>query len=66
VTRRSACHCEEAIETFAVPIALPQIVVAQARSPVSSLPGGFDDMDIGVLDWTAAEVRNVSCNFLRM
>jgi hypothetical protein len=66
VTRRSACRCEEAIETLAVLIALSQIVVAQPHSPVSNLPGGFDDVDIDVLDWIAAEVRSVSCNFVRM
>jgi hypothetical protein len=29
-----------------------QIVVAQAHSPMLSLPGGFDDVDIAVLEWT--------------
>jgi hypothetical protein len=66
MTRRSACHCEESIETFAVLIALSPIVVAQPRSSVSNLPGGFDDVDIDVLDWIAAEVRSVSCDLLRM
>jgi hypothetical protein len=66
VTRRSVCHREESIETFAVLIALSQIVVADTRSAVSNLPGGFDHLDIAVLDWITAEGRSVSCNLMRM
>jgi hypothetical protein len=51
---------------FALRIALSQVVVAQPPSPGPNLPGGFDHLDIAVLDWIAAEGRSVSCNLLRM
>jgi hypothetical protein len=40
-------------------IAHSQIVVAQPR-PMPTLPAGFDDSDIAVLDWIAAEGPGVS------
>jgi hypothetical protein len=54
------------LETLAVMIACSQIVVAQPRSPIPSLPGGFDEVDIAVLDWIAAEGRTVSRRFMRI
>ena len=41
------------IETLAAVIAHSQIVVAQPHSP--TLPAGFEDLDIAVLDWIAVE-----------
>jgi hypothetical protein len=40
---------------LAVVIACSEIVVAQPRSPMPSLPGGVDDVDIAVLDCISAE-----------
>jgi hypothetical protein len=54
------------VKTLAVAIACSQIVVAQPRSPMPSLPGGFDDVDIAVLDWIAAEGRSVCRRLLRI
>jgi hypothetical protein len=42
------------LETFAAVIADSQIIVA---GPVKRLPAGFDDIDIAILDWIAAEGR---------
>ena len=42
------------IEALAAVIAHSQIVVAQPQRPMPSLPAGFDDSDIAVLDWIAA------------
>jgi hypothetical protein len=36
-------------------IAHSQIVVAQPRRPVTSLPAGYDYADIAVLDWITLE-----------
>jgi hypothetical protein len=41
-------------DTFAGVIAHLQIVVA---GPVRRLPAGFDDIDVAILDWIAAEGR---------
>ena len=46
------------IETLAAVIAHSQIVVAQPHSP--TLPAGFEDLDIALLDWITAERRRVS------
>jgi hypothetical protein len=47
------------IEALAAVIAHSQIVVAQPQRPMPSLPAGFDDSDIAVLDWIAAEGRRL-------
>jgi hypothetical protein len=52
------------VETLAAVIAHSQIVVAQPRSPMPRLPGGFDDVDIAVLDWIAAEGRRLGRSLL--
>jgi hypothetical protein len=52
------------IEALAAVIAHSQIVVAQHR-PMPSLPAGFDDSDIAVLDWIAAEGRRFGRGILR-
>jgi hypothetical protein len=52
------------IETLAAVIAHSQIVVAQRHSP--TLPAGFEDLDIAVLDWIAVEGRSLgrgSCGY---
>jgi hypothetical protein len=54
------------VETLALVIAQSQIVVAQPHSPMPSLPGGFDDVDIAVLDWIATEGRRLGRRLLRM
>jgi hypothetical protein len=45
------------VETLAAVIAHSQIVVAQPCRPAPLLPAGFDDADLAVLDWIAAEGR---------
>ena len=47
------------IEALATVLAHSQIVVAQPQRPMPSLPAGFDDSDIAVLDWIAAEGRRL-------
>jgi hypothetical protein len=43
------------VEMLAAVIAHSQIVVSQPRRPMTSLPGGFAERDVAVLDWIAAE-----------
>lgn len=45
------------IVTLAAVIARSQIVVAGARSDARRFPAGFDDADIAILEWIAAEGR---------
>lgn len=47
------------VETLAAVIAHSQIIFAQLRRSPSRLPAGFDDVDIAVLDWIAAEGRRL-------
>lgn len=47
------------VETLAAVIAHSQIIFAQLRRSQSRLPAGFDDVDIAVLDWIAAEGRRL-------
>jgi hypothetical protein len=42
------------VETLAAVIARSPIVVAR---PASRLPAGFDDVDVAILNWIAAEAR---------
>jgi hypothetical protein len=44
------------LETLAAVIARSQIVVT-ARTPRRRLPEGFDDVDVAILNWIAAEGR---------
>jgi hypothetical protein len=43
------------LDTLSAVIARSQIVVA--RPPCRRLPAGFDDVDIAILNWIAAEGR---------
>jgi hypothetical protein len=43
-----------------------QIVVMQSAKPASRLPAGFDEVDISILDWIAAEGQRVHRSFVRM
>jgi hypothetical protein len=52
------------VETLAAVIAHSQIIMAQPRRPVPRLPAGFDDVDIAVLDWIAAEGRRLGRSLL--
>jgi hypothetical protein len=62
------------LETLAAVIAHSQIVVPQIAVrrrfawPAQSrlLPAGFDETDIAVLDWIAAEGRRAGRSFVRM
>jgi hypothetical protein len=51
------------LEMLAATIAHSQIVVA---GPAKRLPDGFDDVDVAILDWIAAEGRRVGRSFVRM
>jgi hypothetical protein len=53
------------LETLTAVIAHSQIVVAD-RTPRRRLPAGFDDCDIAILDWIAAEGRRAGRSFVRM
>ncbi len=58
-----------ALETLVAVIAHSQIVLAQpagfaARSV--RLPPGFDEVDLAILDWIAAEGRRVGRSFVWM
>jgi hypothetical protein len=55
-----------ALETVVAVIAHSQIVVAPPAKLVPRLPAGFDEWDIAVLDWIAAEGRRVGRRFVRM
>jgi hypothetical protein len=54
------------VETLAVVIGCSQIVMARPRTPMPNLPGGFDSVDVAVLDWIAAEAEVVSRRLLQM
>jgi len=54
------------IEALAAVIEHSQIVVAQPQRPMPSLPAGFDDSDIAVLDWIAAEGRRLGRGLLQI
>jgi hypothetical protein len=51
------------IETFAAVIARSPIVMMR---PAARFPAGFDDVDVAILDWIAAEGRRIGCGFARM
>jgi hypothetical protein len=54
-SRREAASPDRSdFDTLAVVIAHSQVFVAE---PVWRLPTGFDDIDIAILDWIAAEGR---------
>ena len=48
-------------------IAHSQIVVAAPKGVAKchSLPAGFDDVDIAMLEWIAAEGRRLGCGYVR-
>jgi len=48
------------IATLAAVIARSQIVVTAVRSDSRRLPAGFDDIDIAILEWIAAEGRRAA------
>jgi hypothetical protein len=52
------------IESISAVIAHSQIVVAQPYRAASSLPAGFDCVDVAVLDWIAAEGRRLGRGLL--
>ena len=59
------------LETLAGVIARSPIVVAppsprQRRRLPAGFPTGFDEADVAILEWIAAEGRRVGANFIRM
>ncbi len=54
------------LETLASVIAHSQIVVAEPAKSAALFPAGFDDVDVAILDWIAAEGRRVGRSFVRM
>ena len=55
-----------ALETLVAMIAHSQIVVVQPAKPASRLPAGYDEADISILDWIAAQGQRVGRSFVRM
>lgn len=53
------------LKTLAAVIARSPIVVAHPRKR-QRLPAGFDETDIAILEWIAAEGRRVGGNLIRM
>jgi hypothetical protein len=51
------------LETLAAVIARSQIIVA---APAKRLPAGYDDVDVAILEWIAAEGRHAGCNYRPM
>jgi hypothetical protein len=62
-TRFDTCYAD--LETLAAAIARSPIVVASPRKR-RWLPAGFDETDIAILEWIAAEGRRAGGNFIRM
>jgi hypothetical protein len=54
------------VETLRAVIAHSQIVVTQPAGHRRGFPAGFDETDIAVLDWIAAEGRRAGHAFVRM
>jgi hypothetical protein len=55
------------IATLAAMIAHSQIVVREPpRAAFDLLPAGFDDVDVFILDWIAAEARCAGQAFVRL
>ena len=54
------------LEMLAAVIAHSQIVVARPDTRVARLPMGFDEFDLAILDWIAAEGRRVGRGFRLM
>ena len=64
------------VDTLAAVIAHSQIVVARATvarivgapsvGRVSRLPAAYDDVDLAILDWIAAEGRRTARGYVRM
>lgn len=52
--------------TLAALIARSPIVVAAERPKIAHLPAGFDETDVAVLEWIAAEGRRARHAFARM
>jgi hypothetical protein len=47
-------------------IARSQIVVLDQAQERPGVPQGFEDVDIAILDWIAAEVRGAARHIVRM
>jgi hypothetical protein len=56
-------HDRPDVATLAVVIARSQIIVAQASE---RLPAGYDDVDVAILEWIAAEGRRAARSYLLM
>lgn len=57
------------VEMLAAVIARSEIVVARVLAQPAArrrLPTGFEEVDIAILDWIAAEGRRVGRSFARM
>jgi len=54
------------VEVLAAMIAHSQIMVTQPAETTPPLPAGFDDIDIAVLEWIAAEGRRLDQSLLQM
>ncbi len=52
------------LATLAAVIARSQIIVV--AEPATALPDGYDEVDVAVLEWIAAEGRRAGRSFVRM
>jgi len=54
------------LEAITAAIARSQIVVREPARPASRFPVGFEDVDVAVLEWIAAEGRRLGRSFVQM
>jgi len=54
------------LETLVAAIAHSPIIVAAPPPPRRRLPAGYDEVDVVILDWIAAEGRRVAADLIRM
>jgi hypothetical protein len=52
--------------TLAAVIARSRIIVVAERPTSADLPPGFDEADVAILEWIAAEGRRAGRSFTRM
>ena len=53
-------------ETLATVIARSPIVFVEQAACLGRLPAGFDDIDIAILDWIAAEGRRIGRGYFTL
>jgi len=64
--KTAAYYDQSDVERLTAVIARSPIVVAACFDGAKRLPDGFDQVDIAILDWIAAEGRRAGHTYLRM